>query len=48
LAVESVDRSVHVGVIRHLHEAEAARTARLAIRNHFRSGHVAELVKQGL
>jgi hypothetical protein len=48
LAIEAVDCGIHVGVIGHLHEAEAAGTAGLAIRDYFGSGHIAKLVKQRL
>jgi hypothetical protein len=48
VSVQTVDCGIHVGVIRHLHETKAARTARLAIHNYFGAGHIAVLPKQRL
>src|SRR6185436_15398662 len=36
LAVQTVDRRPHVGLVGHLHEAEAARAAGVSIHDHFR------------
>src|SRR5262245_8907981 len=47
-AVECVDCRLHVGLVGHLHETEAARASGFPIHDYFGSGHIAVLLKEGL